>query len=211
MATLSLPPGLAYDGPLIETANSGRPNWVEYEKTKRYTNAFVILNDAKVLLGFKKRGFGQGLWNGFGGKVDPGETPQQAAVRELEEEAGIKAPLEHCGVLLFVVDGTDAAFHIDVFRADEYSGTITETDEMRPAWFSVQRELLPLTNAVDHGPGSDVESNALPKIPLGQMWADDEFWMPLMFSRRWFIGRADFSADQKMLKWWFAATPPVSP
>ena len=48
MATLSLPPGLAYDGPLIETANSGRPNWVEYEKTKRYTNAFVILNDAKV-------------------------------------------------------------------------------------------------------------------------------------------------------------------
>ena len=78
---------------------------------------------------------------------------------------------------------------------------------MRPAWFSIQRELLPPTNAADHGPISDSESNALPEIPLGQMWADDEFWMPLMFSRRFFVGRADFDANRKMLKWWFAGAP----
>ncbi len=46
--------------------------------------------------------------------------------RSAQEEAGINAPLEHCGVLFFVVDGAEAAFHIDVFRADMYSGTITE-------------------------------------------------------------------------------------
>ncbi len=44
----------------------------------------------------------------------------------VQEEAGINAPLEHCGVLFFVVDGADAAFHIDVYRANEYTGTVTE-------------------------------------------------------------------------------------
>ena len=50
----------------------------------------VIINDGeRVLLGMKKRGFGQGRWNGFGGKVAPGETIDAAASRELREEAGI--------------------------------------------------------------------------------------------------------------------------
>lgn len=34
-----------------------------------------------ILLGLKKRGFGVGKWNGFGGKVEPGETIPQAAAR----------------------------------------------------------------------------------------------------------------------------------
>lgn len=33
-----------------------------------------------------------GHWNFPGGKVDPGENPMQAAVRELSEEAGIRVP-----------------------------------------------------------------------------------------------------------------------
>ena len=48
MSTLNLPPGLEYDGPLVETANGGAQKWVEYQKIKLYTNAFVILNDQKV-------------------------------------------------------------------------------------------------------------------------------------------------------------------
>ncbi|KAJ1429629.1 hypothetical protein B484DRAFT_396306, partial [Ochromonadaceae sp. CCMP2298] len=31
----------------------------------------------EVLLGMKKRGFGAGKWNGFGGKMDPGESMDQ--------------------------------------------------------------------------------------------------------------------------------------
>ncbi|KAI1797967.1 hypothetical protein LXA43DRAFT_968438 [Ganoderma leucocontextum] len=200
-SNLQLPPGLTYDGPLVETVNGGISDWVEYKKIKLYTNAFVILDDRKVLLGFKKRGFGVGLWNGFGDSL-------QAAIRELEEEAGIKAPLEQCGTLFFAVDGVEAAFNIDVFRAYEYSGTVTESDEMRPQWFSIQADILPPSNpptAIDRARGED--GTELPPIPLEQMWADDEFWMPLMFARRYFVGRADFSADNKMLKWWFAATP----
>lgn len=42
----------------------------------------VLVHDAtKVLLGMKKRGFGVGRWNGFGGKVEPNETIEEAAKR----------------------------------------------------------------------------------------------------------------------------------
>lgn len=65
-----------------------------------------------MLLGMKKRGFGSGKWNGFGmfdfvfvfvccrvtwqsfqgGKIEPGETILDAAIREMEEESGIAIP-----------------------------------------------------------------------------------------------------------------------
>lgn len=44
------------------------------------TLAFVEKGD-QVLLGMKKRGFGHGRWNGFGGKVEAGENVRDAAAR----------------------------------------------------------------------------------------------------------------------------------
>lgn len=78
---------------------------------------------------------------------------------------------------------------------------------MRPSWFSLELSSLSPTNpttTADYGTAGEAD---LPRIPLAQMWADDEHWLPLMFSKRRFVGRADFSADNKMLKWWFAAAP----
>jgi 8-oxo-dGTP pyrophosphatase MutT (NUDIX family) len=49
-----------------------------------------LIRDAEILLGLKKVGFGQGKYGGFGGKVEAGETPEMAAVREMAEETGIK-------------------------------------------------------------------------------------------------------------------------
>ena len=49
-------------------------------KTKLYTLA-LIRNNSDVLLGMKKRGFGVGRWNGFGGKVHSNETVLEAAKR----------------------------------------------------------------------------------------------------------------------------------
>jgi hypothetical protein len=43
-----------------------------------------------------------------------------------QEEAGIKAPLQHAGRLLFLNEGADAAFQIEIYRANEYSGDIIE-------------------------------------------------------------------------------------
>ncbi|CAN0261386.1 unnamed protein product, partial [Ectocarpus fasciculatus] len=62
-------------------------------------------DDAKeILLGMKKRGFGEGKWNGFGGKVESGESVDEAAKRELMEEAGVTArELSLRGRLIFHV------------------------------------------------------------------------------------------------------------
>ena len=58
---------------------------------KKILTLLIIHKGDKVLLGMKKRGFGVGRWNGFGGKVDQGETVENAAKREIFEEAGITA------------------------------------------------------------------------------------------------------------------------
>ncbi|KAI0766242.1 NUDIX hydrolase domain-like protein [Irpex lacteus] len=182
-----IPPlGISYEGELVHAVSGGEGEWLPFNKLKHYTNAFIRQN-GKILLGYKKRGFGVGLYNGFGGKVEPGETAAQAAVRELEEEAGITAPLRRCGSLFFILEGLEEAFCIELFVAEEYEGSIVETDEMRPEWFS---------------DGTDPKST-LPPIPLKQMWADDEFWMPLFLANKPFVGRGDFAKDNRMLRCWF--------
>ena len=55
---------------------------VKRPPNKQLTLLFVLEPEKKeVLLGMKKRGFGQGRWNGFGGKVQAGETVEDAAIR----------------------------------------------------------------------------------------------------------------------------------
>ena len=46
---------------------------------------YPVDSRGRVLLGRKKRGMGFGKWNGFGGKIEKGETMRQCAVRELRE------------------------------------------------------------------------------------------------------------------------------
>ncbi|THU80652.1 hypothetical protein K435DRAFT_695245 [Dendrothele bispora CBS 962.96] len=163
--------------------------WIPCSKVKFYTNAFVV-KDGKILLGYKKRGFGAQKYNGFGGKVEAGETSLQAAGRELEEESGISsASLVHAGVLFFVTEDSESAFHIDIYRGEAYEGIekdVRETDEMRPEWFDID------------------------KIPYDKMWEDDVFWMPMLLDKKWFWGRADFRVppgesgkETKQARWWF--------
>ena len=144
------------------------PNWVAEQEA---TLLFVV-RDAEVLLIRKKRGIGAGKINGPGGKVDPGETPEQCAVRECQEELHITPQqLEYCGRNLFqFVDGYSIDVHC--FRCDRYDGVPTET-----------REALPLWTAIDD-------------IPYEQMWEDDRIWLPKLIRREPFVARYIFDGDK---------------
>ena len=111
--------------------SSWRPNVVA-------TLLFVVA-DGRILLIRKKRGLGAGKVNGPGGKVDPGETPLEAACREVEEEVGVTVEdVVACGELSFqFVDGL--ALHCHVFRSPGLRGVLRETDEAAPFWASARR------------------------------------------------------------------------
>jgi 8-oxo-dGTP diphosphatase len=112
----------------------------------------------EVLLGYKKTGFGRDLYNGFGGKVEPGETPLAAAVREMREESGMHVRAEDMRCVAHLTFTFVAQPHWDqivyVYLAARWSGIPVESREMRPAWFAVDR------------------------IPYAHMWADDRHWLP---------------------------------
>lgn len=130
-----------------------------------------IVQGENVLLIRKKRGLGAGKINGPGGKIDPGETPLQCAVREIQEELVINTldPVHHGEVRFQFIDGYSV--HVHVYVATEFTGTPTETDEALPLWFDKK------------------------DIPYEEMWADDVIWLPRVLNGEAVNGRFLFDED----------------
>ena len=125
----------------------------------------------------KKRGFGAGRWNGFGGKVALAETIEDAAKRELQEEAGIKAEhLDKAGIIDFEFKGNPEILQVHIFKSDSFSGEPTESEEMKPQWFHIN------------------------EIPFKEMWPDDIHWMPLFLSGKKFKGKFLFGESDIILE-----------
>ncbi|HLP79783.1 MAG TPA: 8-oxo-dGTP diphosphatase [Acidobacteriota bacterium] len=142
---------------------------------KEYTLVFVLdEKNKKILLGMKKRGFGMGNWNGFGGKVNPGESVYAAAERELHEECGLTSKqLTAVGTNEFTfADGMQ--LKVFNFVCTKYTGTVQESDEMKPEWFSYT------------------------SIPYDTMWPDDKYWVPFILDHKTTVGTFFFK-DQKTI------------
>ncbi len=137
-------------------------------RVKQYS-LVMIQGDDKILLGMKKRGFGQGKYNGFGGKVEAGESIEESAYREFKEETtvGLKdGSLSKRAILTFFFESEDSIMQVHLFTGaiSTLQGDPAETDEMKPQWFSMDA------------------------IPFDSMWADDSIWFPWMLAGKNFDG-----------------------
>lgn len=149
----------------------------KYQNNMKKTLTLCIIHQhPKVLLGMKKRGFGKGRWNGFGGKVERGETIEDAAKRETEEEAGIEiSKMDKLGVVEFEFRNNPEISEVHIFYVEKFEGNPVESEEMKPKWFEVS------------------------ELPFDQMWPDDKHWFPLFLERKRFKGKFSFDETDKII------------
>lgn len=136
----------------------------------------------RVLLGRKKRGLGEGKFNGFGGKVEAGETVLETAVREMREESEvIVSPKDMvlAGHFYFYMPAKPE-WNMEVFAyiAITWQGTPVESSEMTPRWFAVDQ------------------------VPYANMWADDAIWLPRVLAGERLKGAFTFADDNETIAHW---------
>ncbi len=145
-------------------------DWKQWSFTEHAVLCFVEQNDQLMLI-HKKTGLGKGKINAPGGRIELGETPFEAAIRETEEETGIvPADLVLMAELQFIfTDGY--SLRGTVFIASSHKGTMINTPEADPFWCPKEH------------------------IPYEKMWADDPLWLPLILKGEQITGRFIFDGD----------------
>jgi 8-oxo-dGTP pyrophosphatase MutT (NUDIX family) len=134
------------------------------------TLVFPFDKNGQLILGLKKRGFGEGFYNGFGGKLEAGETYFGCAKRELMEELGVTSTsLILIGKINFYFPQTEKfpenkrAQTVFVFKCEDFTGCVAETEEMNPKTFPID------------------------KLPVDKMWPDAIYYISLINTSNWFL------------------------
>lgn len=136
-----------------------------------------LIKDDQVLLAMKKRGFGEGKWNGVGGKIESGESITDSLERECQEEIGVTPTnYKKVGELCFNEhhNGERKIMNLFVFTADDWTGHIAESEEMKPKWYKK-------TN-----------------IPLNDMWPADQHWLPEVLTGKLIVGNFILAEDESI-------------
>lgn len=125
----------------------------------REVSLCFLVKDDQILLALKKRGFGQGTWNGVGGKTEKGESVDDSAIRETKEEIGVDIKkMEKVCVFNFYFPyepiEKDWNQQVHIYLVSDWEGEPSESEEVAPKWFSKEA------------------------LPYDSMWPDDRFWWP---------------------------------
>lgn len=132
----------------------------------------------EVLIPLKKRGHKSGHYHATGGKVEDGESLEQALLRESREEVGL-VPMHYWKMAEhnYIKPDGDDPWHIyhHVYLCDEWQGEPVETESMTPYWFDIK------------------------DIPYEKMWADNELWLPQILAGNKVYGEFTYDADEKLI------------
>lgn len=141
---------------------------------KKATICF-LLNYHSLLLAKKKYGFGEDKLLGYGGKYQVPETPEQATVREVQEESTLiikEQDLEQVAIL-YVYSNNHLIFECYVYFIHSWEGTAKETAEMyAPEWHSISN------------------------LPYDKMPAGDKKWLSLILNGKKIIAHLNRNDDQ---------------
>ncbi len=149
---------------------------------KRAENGLIT----DICLAYKKRGLGVRRFNGVGGKLEAGETIEQAALREVKEEINVDAKmLSKCAELTFLFPAKPEWDQlVNVYLCESWDGEPAESEEMRPQWFTTE------------------------SIPFSEMWSDDIYWLPPVLEGKTVTGTFSFGeGDVVLSKEWHIVQP----
>ena len=142
------------------------------------TTLCILRKDNKILLAKKKRGFGVGKYNGVGGKIEAGETIEQAMIRETNEEINvIPTKYDKVGIIEFdeYYKGNKQKLVFYLYMVYEWDGEPRESEEMSPSWFDIK------------------------DIPYKDMFADDKYWLPLVLEGKKIRAYFDFDEEWNVI------------
>jgi mutator protein MutT len=142
------------------------------------TTLLLLRKNNQILLARKKRGFGEGKYNGVGGKLEKGETPEEAMIRECQEEISITpTEYEKVGEMEFLeyIKNNKVSLVFHLYVATKWIGKPTESEEMFPKWFNID------------------------EIPYDEMFSDDKYWLPLLLENKKFNGFFEFDENWNLI------------
>ncbi len=152
------------------------------EKVLLNASVSLLVVGDQVLLSLKTEKIGAGCWNGYGGGIEEGETPVQAAIRELKEESSVVAlaeDLEKMAIMDFYntkSDGTTFICRVHYFIIRKWTGEAKEINEMtNPTFFKIDN------------------------LPYDKMMPADKEYFPLILNGKKITGKAKYGPYQKEL------------
>ena len=149
----------------------------------------LILGEKKILMKLAVRGISKGRWNFPGGKIDAGETPEQASYREVLEETGFKiSEAQYHGKLFFAFEGRpEKDWYVHVFSTKRFAGELKESDEGPLKWFDADA------------------------LPAEFMWSGDRIWFPHVLAGRKIAGSFTYDWKGQVLLRYVLDESPASP
>lgn len=121
----------------------------------------------------KKNDYHEGKWNGLGGKIEPGESPEECAVREIKEESGLTAKkLKLHGVITFPLFDGKEDWYVFLYSVTGIEGDLIDSPEGELKWI----------------PDEDIfELN---------LWDGDKIFMRWIYEDKFFSAKFNYEAGE---------------